>query len=137
MIKNNEGTTTKRTSTHIHIDQGILGNDTKNWLNFIKLWIIYEEIIYRFCYGEYSTSRPNIIKYSYPVRAKYLNDIKNYGLDKCEDLDTLIIRLKKGKYYGINFMNTNTSYSNHQKNTIEFRTLNGTLEPIIIQNTIL
>jgi len=136
-LTNEEAVATEETSTHIHIDQSILGNDIKVWIKFIKLWIIYEEVIYRFLFGEYPTGRRQLAQFAKPVRAEYLKRLQN-GLEGINDLDKLITKLKLGKHHGINFMNTNTSNTFHpSKNTIELRIPNGTLEPIIIQNNIL
>lgn len=127
----------EETSTHIHIDQSILGFDPKVWIKFIKLWIIYEEVIYRFLFGEYPVGRKEISKYAKPVRTEYLRRLQKDIKDDIS-LDTLIIKLKLGRHYGINFMNTNTSNASFKsKNTIELRIPNGTLESVIIQNNIL
>ena len=137
MLKSLGAISTEKTSTHVHVDQSILGTDAKNWLNFIKLWITYEEIIYRFLFGEYSCGRGRLEQYCAPVRKQYLKDIRLYNLDELNNLDVLITRLKLGKYYGINFMNATNNIRPDKINTIEIRVANGTLEPKIIQNNIL
>lgn len=128
---------TESTSTHIHIDQSILENRIETWINFIKLWIIYEEVIYRFLFGEYTNGRKEIAKYAKPVRTEYLRRLKKEIKD-IDSLDLLIQKLKIGRHHGINFMNTSTTKTTHQvKSTIELRVPNGTLEPTIIQNNVL
>lgn len=136
ILKQLGAVSTAKTSLHIHVDQSILGTNITTWLNFIKLWIIYEPIIYRFCYGEYPTNRNALEKYFAFSKDYYLIQLKSFGLETCSSLDTLLTRIKKGKYFGINFENVNWSYTNDKKNTIELRIPNGTFEPIIIQNTV-
>lgn len=136
ILKHSKATSTPKTALHIHVDQSILGTSLTTWLNFIKLWIIYEPIIYRFCYGEYPTNRNNLEKYFAFSKDYYLIQLKAFGLETCSNLDTLLTRIKKGKYFGINFENVNLSDTTNKKNTIELRIPNGTFEPIIIQNTV-
>ena len=38
---------------HIHVGAHILNNNASSLLNFVKLWSAYENIFYRFLYGEY------------------------------------------------------------------------------------
>ena len=52
---------------HIHIGSQILGTKIENWLNFIYLWSVYENIIFRFGYGEFLTERNRIKKYAPPM----------------------------------------------------------------------
>ena len=56
------------TSAHVHIGMQILGNNPKYWRNFAKLWMTYENIIFRFMYGEYVSPRNEIEKYSKPIK---------------------------------------------------------------------
>ena len=92
------GTINTETSSHVHVGSQILGTNKQNWLNFIKLWSAYENIIYRFTNG----------------------------------------KLSKERNQAVNFMNINKKSINtiKDKNTIEFRTPNGTTDYVIIQNNI-
>ena len=49
-------------SAHIHIGTQILGNNSKYWENFMLLWSCYENIIFRFLYGEYTGARERILE---------------------------------------------------------------------------
>ncbi len=57
----------KNSGGHIHIGTQVLGNNKETWLNFIKMWSVYENIIFRFAYGEFLTARPNIKEYAKPL----------------------------------------------------------------------
>ena len=49
----------KNTGGHIHLGAHIL--ETKEaWLNFLKLWSVYENILFRFSYNEHLDARPSI-----------------------------------------------------------------------------
>ena len=56
-----------KSSLHIHIGSQILGNNPIYWYRFFKLWSVYENIIYRFCYGEFLCHRFDICRYAMPV----------------------------------------------------------------------
>ena len=58
---------------HIHVGSQIFGNNIEYWINFLKLLIAYEKILFRFGNGEYLNSRPNISLYASPS-AKFLYD---------------------------------------------------------------
>lgn len=130
------------TASHIHIGAHILGNDINNWLNFIKIWATYENIIFRFSYGEYLNERPNIKVFAYPIADTftYLYELLKNNSDY-DDFFNNYSKLNLNKYFSVNLLNAldNYKYSNKNNNlyitnTIEFRCPNGTLEPIIWQN---
>lgn len=113
------------TGAHIHIGVNIFENNSMYFLRFIKLWISYEHIIYRFSYGEYAYARESLIKYAPPVKEEYqylLAKLKPSYIDKFATLTTVF---NLGKKKGLNLANI----GNPDKNTIEFRTPNGTLNP--------
>ena len=133
-------------SAHVHIGANCLGNKPKNWNNFLRLWMVYEDIIYRFCYGEFINGRSAISTYSIPIREKlrvYFKDMQ-YEYGKYYD-ENKIIPMKeytfkelfmKTRYNAINFLNISNLTSFSEYNTIEFRPSNGSLNPIIWQNLI-
>ena len=122
---------------HIHIGYKILGEKEQNWLNLIKLWSIYENIIFRFSYGEFNMQRPSLTRYAAPISKKL---VKDYYLLKNSksDVDEILFHLcnKYDKYCAINFQNVYIGNNNRTKNTIEIRCPNGTLNPIIWQNNV-
>lgn len=129
ILKNNKAYINYQCGGHIHIGSYILNNDLEQYLKLIKLWFMYEPIIYRFAYGEYRKGRSGIKLYAKSQQnnmKRILDEEKMYL-----DIKTLLENLKVSRNYGINFLNANEG-----KNTIEFRCQNSTLEPIIWQNNI-
>ena len=131
------GTINTETSSHVHVGSQILGTNKQNWLNFIKLWSAYENIIYRFTNGEFINTRIAAYDYAFPIR-KELKEI--YEKYKCNSktLYNMLCKLSKERNQAVNFMNINKKSINtiKDKNTIEFRTPNGTTDYVIIQNNI-
>ena len=124
---------------HIHIGAQVLGNQIESWLNLIKLWSAYENIIYRFSYGDLLNARFSIKKFAYPTAILLQRDyeyIKN--IKKEVELIDIIHILSGRRVQGINFNNVSTKDPSitEYKNTIEFRCPNGTLDPIIWQNNL-
>lgn len=123
---------------HIHIGSQILGNKIESWYNFSYLWGVYENIIYRYAYGEHLTSRPNIVKYAAKIRNKCINAYDNYKYYKCNDFKYLLdlLEFKKNNAFSIFNLDLYRYYKFYPYNTIEIRCPNGTLNPIIWQNNI-
>lgn len=135
MLKKNNATTSSFTAGHIHIGSDILEDNAKYWSNFLKLWCAYENVIFRFGYGENKGLRFSSYEYSNPIRIKILDklkDINNAALIK-ENPYGVTSLLGVNRDVSLNLKNYNQLES---KNTIEFRCPNGTLNPIIWQNMI-
>lgn len=148
-IVNSNAYVTDSTSGHIHIGVQIFGNNPKYWRNFALLWATYENIIFRFLYGEYISHRSVIGKYATPVALDFINN-----LDRIEDRSKMInasymfkvfdsgednVKLRRRK--SINFTNVSKlqpyMYDRCSKmNTVECRVANGTFNPIIWQNNV-
>lgn len=123
--------------SHIHIGTQTLGEEREHWLNFLKLWSVYENIIFRFSYGEYLTFRPSIEKYAEMISKRFWN---TYEEAKQDDLTLyrIINNLNTSRYRTVNFANVDIYNLNEtvEMNTIEFRCPNGTLSPVIWQNNV-
>lgn len=111
---------------HFHIGMQSF-KDLNSVKKFIKLWTKYENILYRFFYGQYRNNRPAIKRFAMSIRNVYkvnvyksLEEIKNATIDR---------------YYGINFKNAK-NFELGDKNTIEIRCPNASLNPIILQNNV-
>ena len=137
------------TSAHIHIGTQILGNNPKYWRNFALLWATYENVIFRFLYGEYVSPRSMIEGYAMPVSSDFISK-----RDRIEDRSKMInasnmfklfdsgeenIKIRRRK--SVNFTNVSKLapyiYNwNYDMNTVEFRSANGTFDPIIWQNNV-
>ena len=120
---------------HIHIGSQIVNLKPEVLIKFIKLWSAYENIIYRFLYGEYLTPRPNIFMYAKPIFKLLWDDYE----DLCKTSNSIFEIMIKELYYNrnsaINFYNFHLSNA-EPKNTIEFRNPNGSLNPIVWQNNV-
>lgn len=122
-------------SSHIHIGKNILNDDLESYKNFIKLWATYENIIYRFGYGEYLNARPNINKFAAPLKKELDKEInKKYKTFK--SLARSINNLCKNHAFNLDHLKFNCIYASEPINTLEFRVFNGTLNPIIWQNNV-
>ena len=139
-------------SSHVHAGAQILGENTLYWYRFFRLWSIYENVIYRFCYGEYLTHRPNILEYArpcagfYDTRLKLLDDRLNYRL--IEMLNILEPKRMPDRYtkkMGVSYwrMLADDHYELYEDFnklndgcTVEFRAANGTFDFVIWQNLI-
>lgn len=134
-ILKSKASNTELCSAHVHIGSNILSNDMNEWLNFIYLWSAYENIIFRFSYGEFLTPRPNIITFASPVRVLYEKKY-NEALSKCYSLQKLLDNLNFRRDMAVNFKNVDIDFEKISKNTIEFRCPNGTFDEVIWQNNI-
>lgn len=131
-------------SAHIHICMNILGDNPKYWRNFAKLWMTYENIIFRFLYGEYTSPRTGIEKYSKPISKILIEDfprIEDRAKMRSAFYIVKVLNAEDDRRRAINFRNTsNAELYNFDreanKNTIECRVANGTFNPIIWQNNI-
>ncbi len=123
----------EHTGGHIHIGVQELGSSYDSWLNFIKIWMVYENIIFRFSNGSFLTSRPNLNRYAKPLSKDFhsiFNDLTNLTLKE------IVSTINNSKFQAVNFGNAYNYEQIADKNTIEFRCPNGTLNPIIWQNNI-
>lgn len=143
-IVSNNAYVLDNTSAHVHIGMQILGDNPKYWRNFVKLWMTYENIIYRFLYGEYTSPRSRIKEFAMPISKDLIN-----VFDRIEDRAKMkssyyilkVLYCDENRKNGVNFKNAAESalYNYNKvanKNTIEFRSPNGTFDEVIWQNNI-
>ena len=122
---------------HIHIGANLLGDDVDAWRQFAKLYIAYENILFRFYYGDKMSGRKKIIKYAKPTA-----DILYYRLDQINEARYMYqmgwALRNHDRYLAINFENVDFNEPNYTygKNTIEFRGPNASTDAVIIQNNI-
>ena len=128
----------KNSSIHVHLGAQILGDDVQAWLNFCALWSTYENVIYRFLYGDFLTGRPSITEYAEPISENLWKDYEEMITNKELNLKELIRKISYDKYKAVNFLHVDylncSEFKN--KNTIESRGSNTSLEAAIIQNYI-
>ena len=131
---------------HIHIGSQILGDDIDAWLNFIKLWSVYENVIFRFTYGNFLGARPKIFHYATPIAKNLWKDYTTLrkwqkydeSLQASLTIEDIIDAVADKRNQAINFGNVDYDEcdSFEENNTIEFRCPNGSLESPIWQNNI-
>lgn len=129
--------TSDNAAGHIHIGTQILGDDLNSWRTFAKTYAIYEDILFRFLYGEMQKGRKRIRMYAAPISAMIINSVDS--LNSAETIRELIWSLPlEQKTKAINFTNINLQNPSKRsyKNTIEFRIPNGTVNEIVWQNNI-
>ncbi len=124
---------------HIHVGTHALGEESRAWLNFLNLWSVYENIIYRFSYGEYLTGRASLKEYAIPAAIKFdqlYQDLSKKDLTTEQIINKILRDINRD--FAVNIRNVKTDFLNTYipKNTIEFRCPNSSLDVIIWQNNI-
>lgn len=114
---------------HVHVGIQALGNDKESLINFLKLWSVYEPIIYRFSYGEFLGPRPGLKETAKSVQVDFANLCYFCEEENVSERE-LIHYLCDDKYKAVNFKHYDTL------RTIEFRCPNATLNPVIWQNNV-
>lgn len=128
---------TNRTALHIHVGAQILEDDIKYLKRFIKVWCIFEDVIFRFGYNETSTPRSieNINIFAIPLAPNYKKVVTkhpHYFEDACVPKE-----FDFGKRNAVAFHNYHYPTSEEEiNNDIEIRCPNGTLNPLIVQNNV-
>ena len=121
---------------HIHIGAQTLGANPESWINFAGLWAAYENIIFRFGYGNFLTFRETMDDYSKTISPSMRNDYEYLkGLSEVS-LKDVIRTLDYGKYCAVNLNHVVNPDRLITSNTIEFRCPNGTLDATIWQNNV-
>ena len=135
-IKRKGANVHKNAGGHIHVGAHTLSYDVNNWINFLIFYSLYEDVIYKFCYGDSGKPRKHIKLYAKPI-----SDILKYRIlsNKIYDIGDLQRPLQLlGKHKGINFENImfDDITNNKDKNTIEFRFPNSSKRKETWQNNV-
>lgn len=109
---------------HIHIGSQILESE-HNILALVNFWSLFEHVIYRFTNGEYLNIRPSADLYATPLRCLSLPSPYNFSKYNNVMVDSCI-----------RLCNISSFKNKKIRNTIEFRSPNGTFEPVIWQNNL-
>lgn len=131
-LKEKGATLNRNKGIHVHTDLSILENDNRHLLTLLKILTLYENVIFRFGFGEDDRSNINLENFSKAVSPLVYKYIHNY--DFLKPFEEHISDLKKiliCKSYAINFHDKDKNVSNE---TIEFRMFNGTFDLNTIQN---
>lgn len=119
----------KDCSIHIHTDKSMY-NILKEYINLIKLWIVYEPVIYRFGFGDMKTKRETLDNFAKPYVG---NENITFFLERLKYVDTLEELMQATRYERKNGLNL-TNLTRNTKQTIEVRIYNPTLNNEVIQN---
>ena len=116
-------------SAQIHFDaERLIGEDANKLINILKMWTLYEDILFRFSYGEFNGPRKLISSFAVPIaKNTYKKFIKQKDFSYENTLNTYI----GNKYNSLNLTKIPTT-----RGTIEVRMPNGTLNKTIWQNLI-
>lgn len=131
--------TVGRSGGHIHFGTQILDGNVNTWTNFIKLWGIYERVIFKFGYGKSGHYRPTIEYFATPYTYggdAIFNEIFRAKGRKNYSFNTITEGLKD-EVYGAFYLGNVTSPNDFMVgNTIEIRCPNGSLDPYTWQNNV-
>ncbi|MBQ2937391.1 MAG: amidoligase family protein [Clostridia bacterium] len=120
-------TTTEKCAAHIHIGANYL-KSKQAYINLLEIIGNTEYLIYIISNKPGENLREGISEYSLPISKKLEDAFENNKISlNDENVENFIADLKSvqgNRYSGINFNNVNT-----EKNTIELRTANGTIDP--------
>lgn len=122
---------------HIHIGAHILGKDIIKWRKFLKTYTIFEDIIFKALYGDSNNPRKKINEFASPISDIIYKRLSI--INKLDDTNRLKNKLPGfSKSQAINFMNIVSLDldQEYEKNTIEFRSPNGTVNENVWQNNI-
>src|SRR5574344_346171 len=137
LLKENNSSVSENTAAHIHFGTQIIGSNINYWLKFLKLYAAYESVLFRFSYGEYECERPYLISHANPLALSFLktyNKYNNEDISFKKMIRSINFSYKTDAIKMTSIINGGTSFKENR--TIEFRSPNGTLEPIIWQNNI-
>lgn len=136
----NNADTLHNAGGHVHIGANILGENIKAWRIFLKLYMNYEHILFRFGYGDKISGRANIIRYARPI-ANNLYEYLLYDINRATNIIEMRCALPGfHQYQALNFQHYiyyhYHSFSKANKETLEFKMPNGSTNAIIWQNNI-
>lgn len=137
LITDNNGFADTKTGAHIHIGKQIIDNNTLTLYHLLELWVAYENIIFRFSYGEKNGPRPNMFLFTIPIYKNFFeinHDFIKSLADRNVNINDFIKALELERNTSLNLINLRDC--GLEKSTIEVRVPNGTLNPIIWQNNI-
>ena len=135
LLKENDAKIYDIEAGHIHISSSILNNSSINFYRLFKLWVAFEDIIFKFSYNG-NDARKNIFLFAAPMYKMFFEYQKDMELaSNMHDIFKLDF---SDRNYALNFENYMKVYKGikKDKNTIEIRCPNGSLDPIIWQNNV-
>lgn len=134
MLKENKCSQYGKNWRHIHFGVNIFENDLDKFLLFLKVYAIYENIFFRFYFGEYLCHRRTSYTSNQNMAWKICKNIKD--IKSIDDLNQNYCFLRWSREAALNFGNMRFADKDTNKNTIELRIPNGTIEEVIWQNNV-
>lgn len=142
IMKKNDFIANERTALHINIGGDYLKN-LDEWKNLYRIWCVSEDIFYRISDEEGETIRSYARTFAKKINPKFEETEKNgtIQIDSVEDVEEFIEQLKdatktsegfRDREYGLNLLDVN----NKDKNRVEIRIPNGSLNPKIIMENV-
>ena len=124
--------TSKNCAGHIHFGADYLENDVNSFKALLEIFTNMEEVLYLISNPEGDVPREKIFKYSSPITYKVKKEIANNKINfksikNMKSFITKVQKMQESRYSSINFKNL----GDPDKNTIEFRTPNGSIDPNI------
>lgn len=130
------GDSYERCGGHVHVGYNVLERNKTYWRNFFLLWATYEDVIYRFGYNFKDKLRDCASIFARSMKEEF----SKYYLMSLENSDFDIFKVVENnpflfiKNSGVNLGNINNK---KEKQTIEFRNSNGTIDEVVWQNNVL
>ncbi|MHB8156814.1 MAG: amidoligase family protein [Desulfocucumaceae bacterium] len=129
IVRRNGGRVDMRCGGHVHVGADPLDESTWRWMRLARIASGFEDVIYRMAAGGESQGRHRGegggFRYSAPVP----EGVGRFFHDRRVPQSSLISEVSPSRYFGLNLRNVGPG----QKNTVEFRHFNGTLDPKQIQ----
>lgn len=137
-LKSENANTCENAGGHVHIGAHILGKDHNAWRRFLKIYAMYENVLFRFMYGDKISARERINSYAFPIADKILWDL--YEINEANSYNQIFEYFPDERYSAVNFCNVSASQDKVlkclDKNTLEFRAPNATTEEVVWQNNV-
>jgi hypothetical protein len=129
VIKLHGGKINRKCGSHVHICADPLDSRSFRWNRLVRIYAGFEDVLYRMAAGGQSKGRFRGSHYARPFAS--LLPSKFFGDRQTDEAE--IKSHVNSRYHGLNFLNANPGA---QKNTLEFRLFNGTLDPKQIQTNV-
>lgn len=147
IIENCGGKITDDCGGHIHVGMAVLDHSPKRWQRLFQIWQCFEDVVLRLSGGQDGSIRSGFSEYAKPI-SSMMSDFTNQEIiiDSPEDIKKLAIDFSKMgledksvdmKDVSTSINITHLSFPFNEKNTVEFRSFNGTLDPVTWQSDVL
>ncbi len=133
-ISNIKGPISSNKEIHINVGLNELNNDNYNLLTLLKIYLLYEHIIYRFSYGDDLSSQVSMSLYSKELSNLLYDFIK--GNDITDDFNKNIDILRKKVIKKDHALNINKKNQVLKTDSIGFKMYNSKTNIFVIQNYI-